>query len=339
MEMPSNKARDQQAISAACDFRVSKIRITINAERHNQMRISKRTSVALLIGLVAGICALASATAAPRAEHVFIISFDQSNPDLIQGGPMPTFNRMAAEGARTWSACTVVPSLTLPSHTSMLTGVGPQVHQILWNDYQPDKGLVKVPTVFSLAKQRGLVTAMFVGKEKFEHLALPGSLDAFEWPKPEDGAAAVAQVFAARVGELKPNLCFIHFRDPDTAGHKYGAKSPEKIQALANCDAALKIVKDAIAKAGLTGSCVIILTADHGSHDVKNKSGQMAGTHGSAETADVLIPWVAWGKGVKKDFTITAPVVQYDTAATALWLLDVPLPESFWGRPVTSAFE
>ncbi len=25
--------------------------------------------------------------------------------------------------------------------------------------------------------------------------------------------------------------------------------------------------------------------------------------------------------------------------ATALWLLGVPLPESFWGRPVTSAFE
>ena len=27
-----------------------------------------------------------------------------------------------------------------------------------------------------------------------------------------------------------------------------------------------------------------------------------------------------------------------DTAATALWLLNVPLPENFWGRPVTSAF-
>jgi hypothetical protein len=53
----------------------------------------------------------------------------------------------------------------------------------------------------------------------------------------------------------------------------------------------------------------------------------------------VLIPWVAWGKGVKKNFTVTAPVLQYDTAATALWLLKVPLPEHFWGRPVTSAFK
>jgi predicted AlkP superfamily pyrophosphatase or phosphodiesterase len=292
----------------------------------------------LTICFIAGFASSLLAADARRADHVFIISFDQGDPGLIQRSDMPTFHAMAAEGAHDWSAYTIVPSLTLPAHTSMLTGVGPQVHQVLWNDYQTNKGLVKAPTIFSLAKQRGLVTAMFVGKEKFEHLVLPGSVDAFVWPQPEDNAKAVAKIFAEKVGALKPNLCFIHFRDPDTIGHKYGGQSPEKMQALADCDAALKTIKDAIAAAGLTNS-VIILTADHGSHDFKDKDGVTRGTHGSAETADVTIPWIAWGKGVKKDFTITAPVVQYDTAATALWLLDVPLPESFWGRPVTSAFE
>ncbi len=275
----------------------------------------------------------------PRAEHVFIISFDQGNPDLIEQSDMPTFHTMAAEGAHDWSAYTIVPSLTLPSHTSMLTGVGPQVHQILWNDYEPDKGLVKVPTIFSLAKQSGYVTAMFVGKEKFKHLLLPGTVDYFIWPQPEDDAQAVAKAFASEVGKLKPNLCFIHFRDPDTEGHAHGSHSPEKMAALKDCDEALKTVKDAIADAGLTSTSVIILTADHGSHDIKNKDGKMVGTHGSAESVDVNIPWIAWGCDVKKDFAITAPVVQYDTAATALWLLNIPLPESFWGRPVTSAFE
>lgn len=304
------------------------------------MLISKRSALVLLTAVIAA-CAFspAPAVAAPRAKHVFIISFDQGDPDLIQRSPMPTFHSMAAEGARNWNAYTIVPSLTLPSHTSMLTGVGPQAHQILWNDLQTNKGVVKVPTVFSLAKERGLTTAMFVGKEKFEHLVLPGSVDVFAWPKTNNDALGVAQIFAEQVGTLKPNLCFIHFRDPDTAGHAHGASSPQKIQALADCDAALKIIKDAIAAAGLSKSSVIILTADHGSHDIKNKEGKTVGTHGSAETADVTIPWIAWGKGVKKDFTITAPVVQYDTAATALWLLNVPLPESFWGRPVTSAFK
>jgi len=279
-----------------------------------------------------------SAAEARRANHVFIISFDQGNSELIQRSAMPAFSSMVAEGAHTWNAYTIVPSLTLPSHTSMLTGVGPQAHQILWNDYEPAKGVVKVPTIFSLAKERGLVTAMFVGKEKFKHLILPGSVDTFVWPQPEDDAKSVAKAFAEQVGKLKPNLCFIHFRDPDTAGHAHGANSPEKMQALADSDAALKTIKEAIAAADLTNS-VIILTADHGSHDITDKNGKVSGTHGSADTADVVIPWVAWGKGVKKNFTVTAAVVQYDTAATALWLLDVPLPESFWGRPVTSAFE
>lgn len=282
---------------------------------------------------------MAAVVAAPRAKHVFIISYDQGNPDLIQQTALPTLQGMVADGAHTWSAYTVVPSVTLPAHTSMLTGVGVQAHQVLWNDYYPTNGLVKVPTIFSLAKGRGLVTAMFVGKEKFKHLDLPGSVDTFVWPQPKGDAKAVAKEFAEQVGKLKPNLCFIHFADPDSAGHKYGVTSPEKTQALVDCDAALKTIKDAIAAAGLAGDSVIIVTADHGSHNAKNKEGKWLGTHGSADSADVIIPWVAWGKGVKKHATITAPVVQYDTAATALWLLDVPLLESFWGRPVTSAFE
>jgi predicted AlkP superfamily pyrophosphatase or phosphodiesterase len=303
------------------------------------MKMKRFALILLTAFLTIGFFAAPTASAKPHVRHVFIISFDQGNPDLIEKTPMPTFHGMVDGGAHTWSAYTIVPSLTLPSHTSMLTGVGPQVHQILWNDYEPEKGVVQVPTIFSLAKKRGLVTAMFVGKEKFKHLLIPGSVDVFVWPQPEDDAKAVARAFAEQVGKLKPNLCFIHFRDPDTMGHKYGANSPEKIQALKDCDEALKTIKDAIESAGLMKSSVIILTADHGSHDVKTRDGRTVATHGSAESVDVKIPWVAWGKGVKKNFTITAPVVQYDTAATALWLLDVPLPESFWGRPVTSAFK
>ena len=300
----------------------------------------RRTILVVLAGLFAvHTIGAAYAVDAPRAEHVFIVSFDQGNPDLIQKSDMPTFKTMAAGGAHTWNAYTIVPSVTLPAHVSMLTGVGVQKHQVTWNDYLPALGVVKVPTIFALAKERGIVTAMFVGKEKFKHLNQPGSLDAFVWPQPEDDAKAVAKAFAEQVAELKPNLCFIHFRDPDTVGHEFGAQSPEKMRALADCDEALKTIKDAIAAAGLIDTSVIILTADHGAHDVRNRQGKMVATHGSASSDDVLIPWVAWGKGVKKNFTITAPVLQYDTAATALWLLNVPLPDYFWGRPVTSAFE
>ena len=307
----------------------------------------------LPIRTLAGLCAAAYifsqafAGEPPRAEHVFIVSFDQGAPAGIEKADMPVLKRMADEGAHTWEAYTIVPSVTLPAHASMLTGVGVQKHQVGWNDLNPGKGLVKVPTIFSIAKNAGLTTAMVVSKEKFQTLVLPGSLDAFLLPT-DPSSASVGAAAAGLIAKLKPNLCLIHFGEPDVAGHAHGMFSPEKMQALANSDAALGVIVNAIKDAGLLDTSVIILTADHGGHDrTAEELAQMAkpgvppqpGTHGSASPEDVTIPWIAWGAGARKHFTITAPVVLYDTAATALWLLGIPLPESFWGRAVTSAFD
>ncbi|MEY4488513.1 MAG: hypothetical protein RIQ79_1021 [Verrucomicrobiota bacterium] len=296
--------------------------------------------------LFAALLATGANAQTPRAAHVFIISFDQAAPSNIATADMPLFKAMAAEGAHTWEAYTVVPSLTLPSHTSMLTGVGVQKHQITWNEWDATKPLA-VPTIFQLAKAQGLRTAIVASKSKFKTFEQVGGLDTFVIPANfycNGIAAAVAEVLKKET----PALFFIHFGDPDFTGHKFGVNSPEKIKALAECDAALKVIRDAIAAAGIADSSVIILTADHGGHDrsraeldemIRRGQAPQIGTHGDASSGDVIIPWVVWGKGVKPGFTVTAPVVQYDTAATALWLLGVPLPENFWGRPVVSAFE
>jgi predicted AlkP superfamily pyrophosphatase or phosphodiesterase len=174
---------------------------------------------------------------------------------------MPFFKRLAAEGAHTWEAYTIVPSITLPSHVSMLTGVGIQKHQVLWNDWTPSTPPLAVPTIFRFAKERGLGTAMIVSKSKFNTLGYSGFLDAYVTPE-DYRAASIANAFVELLKTQRPNLCFIHFGDPDRAGHGYGVTSPEKKQALADCDAALRAVVDAVAAAGLADSSVFILTAD-----------------------------------------------------------------------------
>ena len=170
---------------------------------------------------------------------------------------MPVLKQLVVEGAHTWVANTIFPSITLPSHTSMLTGVGPDKHKILWNEWIPTNGLVTVPTVFSLAKHAGLSTAMFVGKEKFRHLDLPDTfVDHFDFnpadvtnvtksmageakPRKEDTVLAktVARDAAQYILSQKPNLCFIHFTDTDNSGHAHGWGSPEQIKAFADVDA------------------------------------------------------------------------------------------------------
>ena len=282
----------------------------------------------------------------PRAEHVFIISIDGGKPAVIAQSDMPVLKKLAEQGAFTWAASTIYPSITLPSHTSMLTGVGPEKHHVLWNTWEPSKGVVGVPTIFAEAKSAGLSTAMFVGKEKFRHLLQPGTVDEFEFGQAHYGnktagadampkkpktvlARMVAQGAARYIVAHKPNLCFIHFTGPDDTGHKYGWGSPQQIKALGEVDAALGEILKAVEAAGISDQSVMIITADHGGHGK---------THGWKMPDDMLIPWIVWGKEVKRDFMITGTVTTYDTAATALWLLGVPVPEAFDGHPVMSAF-
>jgi predicted AlkP superfamily pyrophosphatase or phosphodiesterase len=299
---------------------------------------------------LAGLLALQAATAwaAPPAQHVFIISIDGGKPAAIHQSQMPTLERLAAEGACTWNAHTIFPSLTLPSHTSMLTGVGPEKHHILWNKWKPEAGVVQTPTIFAEASRRGFSTAMFVGKEKFRHLRQPGTVDEFDfdeaaakparrpllnWLLPAKPKTVMAPVVAQRAADYilrhKPNLCFIHFTDPDDAGHEFGWGSPQQLRALATVDAALETVLEAIQKSGIQPESVIIVTADHGGHRK---------THGSRRPEDTTIPWIVWGKDVKHGCPIAAAVNTCDTAATALWLLDLPCRESLDGHLVTGAF-
>ncbi len=281
----------------------------------------------LFLAFLTALLLTAPAWAIERAEHVFIISFDGGKPTVMQESKMPNLQAEIKHAAYTWHAQTIVPSLTLPSHTSMLTGVKPDKHHILWNDWEPLRGLVKVPTIFALAKEKKLSTAMFAAKPKFNHFNVPNTLDNFIIPAYE--AKTVAKVAADYIITHKPNLCFIHFADSDGAGHAYGWGTPEQKQAFADEDDALKTVLDAVSKAGIKDSSVLLLTADHGGH---------LKTHGTEMPDDMNIPWIAIGEGVKQNFEIKEPVFTCDTAATALWLLDVPVPASFDGKPVKSAF-
>lgn len=289
------------------------------------------------------------ADAAPRAEHVFIISIDGGSPPVIEQSKMPVLRKLVKEGAHTWHAQTIKPSITLPSHVSMLTGLPMAKHKVTWNDWAPTNGTVGVPTVFSLARQAGLSTAMFVGKEKFHHLAQPGMVDEFYYDRAnavvmmkslsgdrvvkKEGnifAKMVATNAAAYIVKNKPNLCFIHFTDTDSIGHEFGWGSPEQIKAFADTDEALDMILKAIRKAGITKRSVILISADHGGHG----KGHSQGT-----PLDMQIPWIAWGKDVKKGYEIVTPVNTCDTAATVLWLLGLSPASKLEGVPVSTAFK
>ena len=263
-------------------------------------------------------------------DHVVVISIDGLRPDAIERFGAATLQRMIREGSYSLAAQTIMPSRTLPSHTSMLTGQEPDEHGITWNSNQTgDHGHVAVPTVFAKAQERGFHTAAFFSKGKFNHLAGPATLNHSRVPEGDAKWSAdetVAHVEAYLERE-RPNLTFVHFGEPDYAGHKFSWMSWPYGRAVRKADQAVAQVLRAADRAFGEGNYAVIVTADHGGH---------GWSHGSSDPRDVTIPWIAWGEGVQAGTELPAGIRTMDTAATALWLLGVS--ESTVGEPVQLAF-
>ncbi len=133
-----------------------------------------RRNLTLFLILILGLCLLASArhrTITP----VVLISIDGLKPDYIleaarHGLKVPNLRRFVKEGAFASAVTGVVPTVTYPSHATLVTGVSPAKHGIYantpfdpftknqngWNWYAED---LRVPTLWDACAAAGLKTA------------------------------------------------------------------------------------------------------------------------------------------------------------------------------------
>ncbi|MCG5051866.1 MAG: alkaline phosphatase [Myxococcales bacterium] len=261
------------------------------------------------------------------AQHVIIVSEDGMRPDLLTPELAPVHHRLMTEGAYSLRAMTLRHASTLPSHAAMLSGFDEHDHGIFWNAWRPERGFIKVPTVLEAAAGSGKGAAAFVGKWKLAHVVRPGVVDVFARPgylcrKVVDAAT---QYFI----DHEPQVQFVHFSDPDSLGHKDGWMSEGQKRAVANSDGCLATLIDAIAASPLASRTLVLVSSDHGG---------FGHNHSGARKEDRLIPWLAWGAGVRPGHRIAGEVSTVDTAATALWALGHPAPSEMIGRPVKEAF-
>lgn len=266
------------------------------------------------------------------ADHVIIISVDGLRPDAIARYDARTIQRLMREGRYSLTAQTISISKTLPSHTSMVTGVDADVHGITWNsDKTGEFGTVKVPTIFGVAHQAGFSTAAFFSKTKFHHIDVPSTIDHMRAPTGGVipwNARKTIDLMRDYLDEQSPNLMMVHLADADFAGHNFGWMGWMYGMAVREVDLAVANVIDAADERFGRGGYTVILTADHGGH---RKS------HGTTDPVDTTIPWIVWGAGVQPGDTLSG-IRTMDTAATALWMLGLEPPGSFAGRPVEAAF-
>jgi predicted AlkP superfamily pyrophosphatase or phosphodiesterase len=266
-------------------------------------------------------------------SRVMIVSFDGLRPDVALRADMPNLRSLMARGSFTFWAHTTDVAITLPSHTSMLTGVVPETHGIHYNkdDAAEKPPFPLVPTIFQLAKKAGYTTACCAGKSKFH---IFDKDDALNWKfikeAPDDDVADAA---AKIITEHQPQVLFVHFPDCDRTGHKLGWGTPEQVETVSKADKAFGKVLKALDEQKLTDKTLIIVSADHGGN---------GRTHGGLDPRSQHIPWIAAGPGIKANYDLTRNqklvIATYDTFATACHVMHIPLPQHIDGKPVMDIF-
>lgn len=266
-----------------------------------------------------------TATPAALARRVLILSIDGLRPDVIPLAPMHNLMNLIQSSAYTLKAQTVLPSVTLISHASMLTGLCPSKHGVNWNDYIPERGYAKGTDLFDIAHAAGLQTVMYVGKEKLRQITEPESTDQFVYINDRDSVITdrLIAAFPETFG-----LLFIHFPLVDDMGHVYGWMSWQQLNVAFRADEAIGKLLAELDARNLRAETLIIITADHGGHDT---------THGTSLPEDMTIPWIASGPGIHPG-EVTTTVHTMDTAATAAFALGLELPSEWDGVPVYEAF-
>jgi predicted AlkP superfamily pyrophosphatase or phosphodiesterase len=238
---------------------------------------------------------------------------------------MPGLQSLMLTSAYTLTAQTVYPSVTLVSHTSMLTGLCPAKHGVEWNDYIPENGIAEGTDLFDIAHEAGLETWMFVGKVKLKQITASTSLTGFV-----KGSDRDTELTDQLISEFPENfgVLFVHFATVDGMGHEYGWLSQEQLSVARRADEALGRILFELDRRNLRNETLVIVTADHGGHET---------SHGSTMPEDMNIPWIASGPGIKPGQLATT-VHTMDTAATAAYALGLEIPPEWDGVPVYEAF-
>jgi predicted AlkP superfamily pyrophosphatase or phosphodiesterase len=134
----------------------------------------KKTIVAILLLMLNAPAWFASQARSPASIPVVLISIDGLKPEYVleadkHGLKIPNLRRLVTEGAHASGVAGVLPTVTYPSHTTMVTGVSPAKHGIVanspldpfsknmggWYWYTED---IRVPTLWDAAAKAGIAT-------------------------------------------------------------------------------------------------------------------------------------------------------------------------------------
>lgn len=295
-----------------------------------------------------------------RGDNILLVTIDTLRADRVGvyggGGLTPALDRLARAGIRFSRAYSHAP-LTLPAHTSILTGTIPATHGV----HDNGAGGVddRVATLAERLRAGGYRTGAFVGAFVLDaRFGLSRGFDVYD-DHIGGGGGPIDFAFAERTADrvttpagdwiesliqsairnpqsALPWFAWIHLFDPHAP-----YRAPESRVAdpygneVAFADAQLGALLDRLRAAGQLDRTLVVVLADHG--ESLGEHGEA--THGLfAYEATLRIPLIMSAPRLGPG-AVDAPVAQADVMPTILDLVGVDPPAAIDGRSLVPAID
>lgn len=253
-------------------------------------------------------------------KKVILILSDGLRPDAVMQCSHPMVKTLMEKGTCTMNGRTVMPSVTLPCHMSLIHSVDPQRHGIVTNTFTPQVRPIK--GLFDQLRLFGKKSGFFYNWGELRDLHQPDSIAEacfisghyFPWYDACEQCTDRAIDFVRRE---QPDFVFLYLGEVDEAGHKHGWMTEDYMKAV---DHAFELTQR-FAEAVSPDYCVMLI-ADHGGHDR---------THGTDMPEDMTIPFMTINGPWEAGSTFEAVSIK-DVAPTVAKLLEVPANEDWEGK-------
>ncbi len=290
---------------------------------------------------------------AGKIKNVVLISIDTCRSDYLScygydAATTPNIDALAVESTLFENVYTPVP-LTLPAHSSMLTGTIPPYHGIHDNlDYQLDPANHTLAEMF---KENGYTTGAVVSTFVLDRqFGLDQGFDTYIDDLPEGkGSAserkagdttALANQWLEQHGD-EPFFLFIHYYDPHTVyepPEPFASKFAHNLYAgeIAYTDYCIGQVIQTLKQLDLYDNTLLIVTGDHG---------ELLGEHGEDTHAffiyesAIRVPLIIHLPGQTACKSIEEFVGLIDIVPTVCRLTDMDIPAAVAGRDLSGYFK
>lgn len=219
-------------------------------------------------------------TAHQSDRYVVVLSLDGFRHDYQTMAETPALDAMDREGlSGRFRPC--FPSLTFPNHYSMTTGLHPNNHGLVGNQFWDEQGreyrlgnrkAVEDPTFYhgeplwNTARRHGLRSASFywVGSETPIGGYQPDQWKRYDSRVPYRDRADSVLSWLSQPEEIRPRLIMWYLEEPDHTGHHHSPEAEETALMIQQVDSVVGYFRERLAQLEIAPRVDFILVSDHG---------------------------------------------------------------------------